>query len=308
MLGEFKAFLTTSNALALAIGVIIGASLGAVVNSLVNDIIMPPIGYALSGVNFEDIKWVLQPAEGGDPTTEVAVRFGAFLLTLITFVLVALVVFWIAKLFIREAEEAPAEASEEVRLLTEIRDALVGAAQPETGQHSEEPPRQSLRAALRFPPSVRNRAPDRLGPPPPPAVAIVAVRLRLSRIYRSSAVRDERDACGPDRMGWPFPRREQSPIVGRARRGHEHLVICRCLQSTEQLVIEVPSGVFVSRRHLGVGTATYVGQGDGGRGEAQGDPEQHELDNERRRRMGRPPRRGACSQAAVTLRPPEPTC
>ena len=125
MVGEFKAFLTTSNALALAIGVIIGASLGAVVNSLVNDIIMPPIGYALSGVNFEDIKWVLKPAEGGDPTTEVAVRFGAFLLTLITFVLVALVVFWIAKLFIREAEEAPAEPSEEVTLLTEIRDALV---------------------------------------------------------------------------------------------------------------------------------------------------------------------------------------
>ena len=124
MLGEFKAFLTTSNALALAIGVIIGASLGAVVNSLVNDIIMPPIGYALSGVNFEDIKWVLKPAEGGDPTTEVAVRFGAFLLTLITFVLVALVVFWIAKLFIREAEESPAEPSDEVKLLTEIRDAL----------------------------------------------------------------------------------------------------------------------------------------------------------------------------------------
>ncbi len=125
MLGEFKAFLTTSNALALAIGVIIGASLGAVVDSLVNDIIMPPIGYALSGVNFEDIKWVLQPAQGGDPSTEVAVRFGAFLLTVITFVLVALVVFWIARLFIREQEQAPTEPSDEVRLLSEIRDALV---------------------------------------------------------------------------------------------------------------------------------------------------------------------------------------
>ena len=125
MLGEFKAFLTTSNALALAIGVIIGASLGAVVDSLVNDIIMPPIGYALSGVNFEDIKWVLQPAQGGDPSTEVAVRFGAFLLTVITFLLVALVVFWIARLFIREQEQAPTEPSDEVRLLSEIRDAIV---------------------------------------------------------------------------------------------------------------------------------------------------------------------------------------
>ncbi len=125
MIGEVKAFLTRSNALALAIGVIIGASLGAVVDSLVNDIIMPPIGYALSGVNFEDIKWVLQPAQGGDPSTEVAVRFGAFLLTVITFVLVALVVFWIARLFIREQEQAPTEPSDEVRLLSEIRDTLV---------------------------------------------------------------------------------------------------------------------------------------------------------------------------------------
>jgi large conductance mechanosensitive channel len=124
MLGEFKAFLTTSNALALAIGVIIGASLGAVVNSLVNDIIMPPIGYALSGVNVDDIKWVLKPATGEDPTTEVAVRVGAFLLTVITFVMVALVVFWIAKLFVREADGTPDEPSDQVRLLTEIRDAL----------------------------------------------------------------------------------------------------------------------------------------------------------------------------------------
>jgi large conductance mechanosensitive channel len=125
MLGEFKAFLATSNALALAIGVIIGASLGAVVNSLVNDIIMPPIGYALSGVNFDDIKWVLKPAEAGDPTTEIAIRIGAFILTLITFVLVALIVFWIAKLFGHEPEPTRAEASDEVRLLAEIRDALV---------------------------------------------------------------------------------------------------------------------------------------------------------------------------------------
>ncbi|HEY3336405.1 MAG TPA: large conductance mechanosensitive channel protein MscL [Candidatus Limnocylindrales bacterium] len=124
MLGEFKGFLTKSNALALAIGVIIGASLGAVVNSLVNDIIMPPIGYLLGGVNFDDLKIVLKAAEGGDPTTEVAIRIGAFILTVITFVIVAFIVFWIGKLLIREAEEAPAEPSDEVKLLTEIRDGL----------------------------------------------------------------------------------------------------------------------------------------------------------------------------------------
>src|SRR5512135_996759 len=54
-MGEFKGFLTKSNALALAIGVIIGGALGAVVNSLVNDIIMPPIGLLLGNVNFSDL-------------------------------------------------------------------------------------------------------------------------------------------------------------------------------------------------------------------------------------------------------------
>ena len=55
-MGGFREFLLKTNALALAIGVIIGAALGTVVNSLVNDIIMPPIGYALGGVDFADLK------------------------------------------------------------------------------------------------------------------------------------------------------------------------------------------------------------------------------------------------------------
>jgi large conductance mechanosensitive channel len=124
MYGEFKAFLTKSNALALAIGVIIGAALGAVVNSLVNDIIMPPIGYLLGGVNFDELKIVLQPAVNGDPLTEVAIRYGAFIQVSITFVIVAFVVFMIGRTLIREAPAAPAEPSDEVRLLTEIRDSL----------------------------------------------------------------------------------------------------------------------------------------------------------------------------------------
>jgi large conductance mechanosensitive channel len=124
MFGEFKAFLTKSNALALAIGVIIGAALGAVVNSLVNDIIMPPIGYLLGGVNFDELKIVLQPAVDGDPLTEVAIRYGAFIQVSITFVIVAFVVFMIGRALIREAPAAPAEPSDEVKLLTEIRDSL----------------------------------------------------------------------------------------------------------------------------------------------------------------------------------------
>lgn len=62
MLAEFRGFLLKSNALALAIGVIIGGALGTVVNSLVNDILMPPIGYALGGVDFASLKIVLKPA------------------------------------------------------------------------------------------------------------------------------------------------------------------------------------------------------------------------------------------------------
>src|SRR5688572_18785117 len=102
MLSEFRGFLLKSNALALAIGVIIGAALGTVVTSLVEDIIMPPIGLALGGVEFNDLKLVLKPATSGDPTTEVAIRWGEFLNAVITFILIALVVWQISKMFIKE--------------------------------------------------------------------------------------------------------------------------------------------------------------------------------------------------------------
>ena len=102
MLSEFKGFLLKTNALALAIGVIIGAALGTVVTSLVEDIIMPPIGMALGGVEFADLKLVLKAAAAGDPTTEVAIRWGAFLNAVITFILIALVVWQISKMFIKE--------------------------------------------------------------------------------------------------------------------------------------------------------------------------------------------------------------
>lgn len=102
MLSEFKGFLLRTNALALAVGVIIGAALGTVVTSLVDDIIMPPIGMALGGVDFADLKIILREASAGDPATEVAIRWGAFVNSILTFVIIALVVFWISKMFIRE--------------------------------------------------------------------------------------------------------------------------------------------------------------------------------------------------------------
>jgi large conductance mechanosensitive channel len=106
MVGEFRAFLLKTNALALAIGVIIGTALGTVVNSLVNDVIMPPIGLVLGGIDFSELKFVLKAAVGGDPATEVAIRYGAFINAVIAFVVIAFVVWRLSKMFIRE-EAAP---------------------------------------------------------------------------------------------------------------------------------------------------------------------------------------------------------
>ena len=106
MLNEFKGFLLRTNALALAVGVIIGGALGTVVNSLVNDIIMPPIGMALGGVDFSQLKIVLKAAVGGDPATEVAIRYGTFLNATIAFVVIAFVVWQISRMFIKEPPAA----------------------------------------------------------------------------------------------------------------------------------------------------------------------------------------------------------
>jgi len=108
MLAEFRAFLTKTNALALAIGVIIGAALGSVVKSLVDDVIMPPIGYALGGVDFGQLTIVLGTKTAADGTvSDIAIRYGAFINSIITFIIVALVVFLIARVFIKEEEAIP---------------------------------------------------------------------------------------------------------------------------------------------------------------------------------------------------------
>ena len=109
MLSEFRGFLVKSNALALAIGVIIGASLGGVVTSLVNDIIMPPIGVLLGGIDFSKLAIELKKATtdaAGLPVAAVAIRYGAFINTIIAFVIVAFIAFWIGRMFIKEAPPA----------------------------------------------------------------------------------------------------------------------------------------------------------------------------------------------------------
>jgi len=106
MLAEFRGFLLKTNALALAIGVIIGGALGTVVNSLVNDILMPPVGFAIGGVDFSALKLVLKAAVGGDPATEVAIRWGAFVNAVIAFIVIAFVVWQISRALIKEPAEA----------------------------------------------------------------------------------------------------------------------------------------------------------------------------------------------------------
>jgi large conductance mechanosensitive channel len=128
MLKEFREFIARGNVVDLAVGVIIGGAFGAIVKSLVDQVIMPPIGLMTGGIDFSALKIVLKPALGAKP--EVAIAYGAFINTVITFVIVAFVVFLVIKgvnRLRREEAAAPAEPpapTPSEALLTEIRDLL----------------------------------------------------------------------------------------------------------------------------------------------------------------------------------------
>lgn len=130
---EFKDFAIRGNVVDMAVGVIIGGAFGKIVSSIVNDIIMPPIGWLIGGVNFNDLKVTLpsihDAAEGVAPAT---INYGSFIQTVIDFTIIAFCVFLMIKLINKmmkkKAEEkekpaAPAPSKEAV-LLTEIRDIL----------------------------------------------------------------------------------------------------------------------------------------------------------------------------------------
>lgn len=130
MLQEFKAFAMRGNVMDMAVGIVIGAAFGRIVTSLVNDVIMPPIGWITGGVDFSSLRWVLRPADNTDPAhkiAEVAISYGAFINTIITFIIIAFAIFMVIKgmnHLQRKREAAPAAPPADVALLTEIRDLL----------------------------------------------------------------------------------------------------------------------------------------------------------------------------------------
>jgi large conductance mechanosensitive channel len=129
-ISEFKAFVSRGNVVDLAVGVIIGGAFGKIISSLVNDVLMPPLGLALGGVNFTELTIRLKEAVGEAAAVEI--KYGVFLQTLIDFLIIALVIFWVLKAYNRMTAkpavvpepEAISEPSAEEKLLTEIRDLL----------------------------------------------------------------------------------------------------------------------------------------------------------------------------------------
>jgi large conductance mechanosensitive channel len=133
MLEEFKKFAMRGNVVDLAVGVIIGAAFGAIVNSLVNDIIMPIIGAVTGGLDFSShylpLSSKVTAGSLADAKKQGAVlAWGSFLTISLNFIIIAWVLFLcikaINKLKPPEAPPAPTGPSQEVQLLTEIRDTL----------------------------------------------------------------------------------------------------------------------------------------------------------------------------------------
>ena len=129
MISEFREFTMRGNVVDLAVGVVIGAAFGKIVTVLVERVLMPPIGMLLGGVDFAAWGIELKAATvdaAGKAVPAVTIGLGEFVNALIQFAIVAFAIFLVVKSInaARRPEPAPAGPSEEVKLLTEIRDAL----------------------------------------------------------------------------------------------------------------------------------------------------------------------------------------
>lgn len=133
MMTEFKEFALRGNVIDLAVGVVIGGAFGKIVASLVNDLIMPSVSYVIGSSNFKSLSMTLRPAvldsEGKESVPALLLNYGSFVQSIIDFAIIAFVIFMVVKMIndLRRKQEAPVEVagpSEEVQLLTQIRDAL----------------------------------------------------------------------------------------------------------------------------------------------------------------------------------------
>lgn len=116
---EFKEFISKGNIVDLAIGIVVGTAFSKIVSSLVNDIIMPLFGALLGQNSFADLKWVIRAAT--DTTSELALRYGAFLQSLLDFFIIALSVFIALKIMIRSQQkikEASQNLIEDIKKLS----------------------------------------------------------------------------------------------------------------------------------------------------------------------------------------------
>lgn len=139
MLQEFKDFAMKGNFVDMAVGIVIGAAFGTIVKSFVDDIIMPWVGFLTGGVDFSNLFFIISGGADGATYNTIAaaqeagavtMNYGLFINALITFIIVAFALFIVikgmnaAKKAEEEAPAAPPEPSDEVKLLTEIRDSL----------------------------------------------------------------------------------------------------------------------------------------------------------------------------------------
>jgi large conductance mechanosensitive channel len=130
LIKEFKEFAMRGNVVDMAVGIIIGGAFGKIITSVVNDVLMPPIGLLLGGVDFKDLKIVIQEAVVENEIAEVAISYGSFIQTIIDFIIIAFCIFMVIKGMNKmkkkkeEAPAAPPAPSKEETLLTEIRDLL----------------------------------------------------------------------------------------------------------------------------------------------------------------------------------------
>lgn len=131
---EFRDFIARGNVIDLAVGVIIGAAFTSIVKSLVDQMIMPAIGMLTNRIDFSQLKIVLQLADPATKTPEVAIQYGAFINSVIQFLIVAWVVFLMVKGVnamrrkdaASPAPETPPAPTPSEAILMEIRDLLKG--------------------------------------------------------------------------------------------------------------------------------------------------------------------------------------